>query len=477
MPRAPHVDERPGSRPSERDVARLAGNPLLSMIERPLLERGLERSRLVPCPRGTPVIEEGEYDDRFFVLIEGACEVSVSTGTDGRESLTGWLEGRTSLFGDRAVVAELEAGDFFGELACMSPWPRSSTVTPTSDALVLEVDEDVFDEWRDGSDEFRRVMDEAYMTRGLATAIRRVSALRHLGADDLDELLRSAAIEVHEEGALVVREGEIADAFYLVRGGSAAVSQRADGALRTVSYLRPGSYFGETSRVEGTLRTASVTAATRLELIRIAGAALRSVLARRPEALRRLEGAAKRRAQAAATVIEDDDLASALSFLVHEGLHLSSDVLVVDLARCTRCGLCEAACTASHGVSLIALQGPTLGGHLLPTACRHCADPLCLLRCPVDAIHRERNGEVRLDDHCIGCGRCQTNCPHGTIAMAPRRDRRSGRTGRPVEQQAAKCDLCAGIGGRPRCVQNCATAAIGLLSPQALLRPLVARAS
>jgi CRP-like cAMP-binding protein/Fe-S-cluster-containing hydrogenase component 2 len=446
------------------------------MLDRSLLEDGLRRCWLVPCAQGLPVIEEGEYDDRFFVLVEGTCQVSLASGADGRESISGWLSdagaARDSLYPGRTVVAELHAGDFFGELACMSPWPRASTVTPTVDALVLEVDEDLFEEWRDGSDAFRRVMDEAYMTRGLATAIRRVSALSHLRADDLAELAGGATIEVRARGETIVREGDPADAMYLLRGGSAAVSRQVDGADRTVSYLRAGSYFGETALLRGTPRTATVTAATRLELVRIPGEALRSVLARSPEAARQLESAARRRSEAAAAVVTNDDLASALSFLVREGLLEGPDVLVVDLDRCTRCGLCETACAASHVVSLIALQGPTREGRLFPTACRQCTDPLCLLRCPVDAIHREIGGEVRLAEHCIGCGNCQVNCPYGTITMSPRPARQVEGMQRPITRSAVKCDMCAGIGGPPRCVGNCATAAIRLLSPRQLLRPL-----
>ena len=38
--------------------------------------------------------------------------------------------------------------------------------------------------------------------------------------------------------------------------------------------------------------------------------------------------------------------------------------------------------------------------------------------CPPDAIHRAPNGEVFIDDKCIGCGNCERNCPYGVIQMA-----------------------------------------------------------
>ena len=37
--------------------------------------------------------------------------------------------------------------------------------------------------------------------------------------------------------------------------------------------------------------------------------------------------------------------------------------------------------------------------------------------CPPNAIHRGPDGEVFIDDSCIGCGNCQRNCPYGVIRM------------------------------------------------------------
>ena len=67
----------------------------------------------------------------------------------------------------------------------------------------------------------------------------------------------------------------------------------------------------------------------------------------------------------------------------------------------------------------IARPGPTFAQIHVPTSCRHCEHPHCMKDCPPDAIHRAPNGEVFIDDTCIGCGNCERNCPYGVIQLAP----------------------------------------------------------
>ena len=72
-----------------------------------------------------------------------------------------------------------------------------------------------------------------------------------------------------------------------------------------------------------------------------------------------------------------------------QGLYQGQNLLVLDLNRCTRCQECVKACADSHGgVTRLVLEGNRFGEYLVPSACRSCHDPACLVGCPVDAIHR-----------------------------------------------------------------------------------------
>ncbi|MDP9233067.1 MAG: MFS transporter [Actinomycetota bacterium] len=79
--------------------------------------------------------------------------------------------------------------------------------------------------------------------------------------------------ESAEPGTDVIREGDPADDFFVVRDGEldvVAVGEMGT-SPRKVNSLRPGDYFGEIGLLEGIPRTASVRAATPTRLYRISG--------------------------------------------------------------------------------------------------------------------------------------------------------------------------------------------------------------
>ena len=72
-----------------------------------------------------------------------------------------------------------------------------------------------------------------------------------------------------------------------------------------------------------------------------------------------------------------------------------------------------------------------------------------MIDCPTGAIHRDlEEGLVIINDRtCIGCRRCENNCPYDAIRMVEVRDEQclpilDSTTHAPIEK-ATKCDLCA----------------------------------
>jgi Fe-S-cluster-containing hydrogenase component 2/CRP-like cAMP-binding protein len=116
----------------------------------------------------------------------------------------------------------------------------------------------------------------------------------------------------------------------------------------------------------------------------------------------------------------DESAAMLLSGRAEElGLIQGQKLMLIDLDRCTRCDECVQACVNTHtdGRSRLFLDGPRFGKYLVPTTCRACLDPVCMIGCPVGSIHRGDNRQIVIEDWCIGCELCARNCPYGSIQM------------------------------------------------------------
>ena len=124
--------------------------------------------------------------------------------------------------------------------------------------------------------------------------------------------------------------------------------------------------------------------------------------------------------------------------------------MIIHPERCTGCRLCESICALYNermnnpSRSRIRIIKKHSLGLSTPMVCHQCKKPPCSKACPVNAIQRDLNGLVRIDQEaCIGCEACVSQCPFGVMMALP--------------DKVAKCELC---GGNPQCVKYCATGAI-----------------
>jgi tetrathionate reductase subunit B len=133
--------------------------------------------------------------------------------------------------------------------------------------------------------------------------------------------------------------------------------------------------------------------------------------------------------------------------------------MVVDLRRCAGCHACTVSCKSEHDVPLgsfrtrvdIHEEGkyPKVTRHFIPMLCNQCTDAPCIPSCPTEAIYRDDNGIVHIDqDTCVGANACVSACPYEAIYI----DQQTG--------IADKCDFCSDrlIEGKdPSCVSSCPT--------------------
>lgn len=103
-----------GERLAEREEA-LRWAPLFAGLPARQLRRLARASGITDRRRGATVVKEGASGSVFFVVLEGKAKVV--------------RRGRT--------VAQLKAGDFFGEMALLDGEPRTASVVAETDARFL----------------------------------------------------------------------------------------------------------------------------------------------------------------------------------------------------------------------------------------------------------------------------------------------------------------------------------------------------
>jgi Fe-S-cluster-containing dehydrogenase component/CRP-like cAMP-binding protein len=441
------------------------------------------RWRLKP---GEELCRAGDYGATAFLLQSGVFEVVRATGSP---------------------IPIMPSARILGEMTCLNYYPRSATVRAREAAEVFEVRRNLLFALQ-RVPESRKILSEVYRQHAIESLIRTADWFQNVSDGDRDaarQYLLAAwnqprtapdgsaprkQVELVQlaPGQIIYREGEHADAFYIIRIGHVKVSQATGGVL---TYLRPAvefdttaraaaikaaaaqpSYFGEIgcladwpaaadifpADTRDPRRTATCTALDHVELVRIDSECFRGLLDTIP-ALRAevLKSAARRLAAAPGpgstrqtaslpvppTPRPSPSLAPIRREFVDQGLYNSQRLLVLDLESCTRCDECTKACSDTHqGITRLVRDGLRIDKWLVASSCRSCSDPYCLVGCPVDAIHRDGQGkQIQIESHCIGCGLCANNCPYGNINMHPLPK------GGGLQQTATTCDLCSSIVG------------------------------
>lgn len=105
----------------------LEASPLFSALGRANLEHLAAAATEISAPIETLIIRQGDQADAIYLIEEGAVAVTVK-GQDGRQH----------------PVAELTAGDYFGEIALLDSVPRTANVRAVEDCRLFKIDRETF---------------------------------------------------------------------------------------------------------------------------------------------------------------------------------------------------------------------------------------------------------------------------------------------------------------------------------------------
>lgn len=468
-----YIEEGQGSIRSDWTIGSLAAElnkyPIFAGLNERQLRNLVPRVKLQRFLPGSTIIKEEEYSNNLHLLLSGAADTSVAVAG-----------------GRRLPLLRLAPGGFFGEYGVLSDRPNPSTVVIAMDSIVMTISASVVRRLMEEAPQFAAQVEMFHARWELGAYLRRIDLFQSLPDDALDKVIQLAAVRTYERDARIATEGEPPELVHLVLNGFMKVSRRlSDGAERVLTYLRDGSYYAEGAILSNQPRWASLSANTRCEIVELPRSEFMSLLDQNPAVREAFTRSMSRQFEAAKRAVAESPLpgTAQLATLLEEGVLQSHSLLLIDKRLCIDCDNCVDACVRRHGHPRLERRGQVVGPYLVATACRHCDDPLCLV-CPVDALGRTAQGEIVVNDNCIGCGACAARCPYDNIRMADKEQMLSSIEARgsvwtmlqnfvkprqrgsiTFEQDdlrpkvAVKCDLCAGYQDGPACVSNCPTGA------------------
>lgn len=460
--------------------------------------------RLLTYDSSEEIMRQGEWGgNTFYITVEGTLDVYVRDA------------------GAQKKIGELAPGTCFGEMALLAGIARNATVSVPANqtALVLEVTRPALRLLRK-LPTFGTILDETYRRHGIDRLLEdfRLITTKPLSQPLADELRRTARYMVYGKNHVLCKEGDRIDRLILIKNGwvrrshgvffhaaSPDVVLGMDEGIG-VDFVGGGNCLG----LDGFTQPASwpyrASVMARSEVLEIpldlfsTDQELRKQLFDTFAALGGVGSAMPLTIEA----LPDLNALKAAEEEVSTGIVDGTNVLVMDMDLCIRCGNCSLACHKMHGQSRLLRRGiqierpasigkKRLQHALVPQVCMHCADPECLTGCPTGAIFRDPMGHVDIHaETCIGCFDCATQCPYDAITMVPRTAPPSGNgiasklrkvfslrndrlvTPEPSDDPVAiKCNLCEDTPLNPpgtrrkaySCEENCPTGALVRVDP------------
>ncbi|MDH5477100.1 MAG: cyclic nucleotide-binding domain-containing protein [Nitrospinota bacterium] len=453
-------------------------------------------AHLMECPIATYapgefILKNGEFDENCCVLLVGRANVHLAGGVDHIE--------------EDKVITE---GEFFGEIAALSGLPRTADIKAADHCAVMQIPKDKMFEVLDEFPMVRSRIEDTYRRRILSNQLRKVPIFADLADSDLDVIKDKATINVFRKGEIIFKQGDRADAFYLILFGFVKVSTSKGRGAKTLAYLKGEQHFGEVALLkENGIRTATVTAINRTHLIKISRDDFVTFMSGRKDLRGALAEISKKREAIAQRMAGDMHLSDTLEATIEAGIIHTRSTHMLDITKCVQCGACVESCAKLHdGVSRLVRKGVRLNGFLMAvTSCRHCDDPACMYECPTGAIARDPSGEIYQKSFCIGCGMCVKSCPYNSLTLVEVHPAKkagifsklltritSGRESDWVEvpvseanftlepkgrlkksgKKVVRCDMCDSYDFLG-CVYNCPTGAMAMVNPSEYFSDLI----
>lgn len=227
----------------------LRANRHFSHLPRDQVLALLERSELRSVRDGGTVFAR-EETTQPLILLNGAVEVCQIWQTD-REK-------------EHKYCWTLVSSENDGAPQVFLPATRSTSVHAVGNTQVMILDHDTIDELAGWGQRFAAGARANPHSRRRAALVKDVSVFRQLPLDSVADAFERMTERDVTAGEVVVREGDVGDAYFVIEEGEAEV-WRVDAQSHEsscVAHLGPGDAFGEEAVIQKGLRNATVRMAT-----------------------------------------------------------------------------------------------------------------------------------------------------------------------------------------------------------------------
>jgi CRP-like cAMP-binding protein/cytochrome P450/bacterioferritin-associated ferredoxin len=236
---------------SAADLTRLFDCPPIANLSLADRERLVEAVTVATVEQGQDIVTQDTPGDTFYVLLEGIVEVLKANN------------------GQVVPLRDMEAGAYFGEQALLGKKDglRSATVRAKTQCRIASISADVFIEAIATLAQNR----DLFESDAAAAVYREIrKSLDAFLASELNENADGVERLNFRADAVLVREGEPTDSVYMILSGVAVASKLINAETRTLGRMGTGQLIGELGVINKQARTATVTAQSDVEALKIA---------------------------------------------------------------------------------------------------------------------------------------------------------------------------------------------------------------
>lgn len=243
-----------------------AGTPLLSYLNGEAFAKLAQEAPLRVFPDGGRIVSEGEPGSTLYLMGRGRVVVYA-----------------TNAHNEPVYLSSLTVGDFFGENSFFTGALRSASVECLGDVEAFEVGKGLYERVMGDNARTEAALLDFYKERIVNAVLAKSQIFGLLPSEERQALVYKFILRVFQPEDEIIREGDVHDSIFLIKSGEAEVFTKKGGPRTRLSFIGPGTVFGEVAALRSIPRTASVVATTTVEVLELAGASFHAVLLGRPD--------------------------------------------------------------------------------------------------------------------------------------------------------------------------------------------------